>query len=260
MKRLEGKVIIVTGASSGIGRAIAIRCGSEGAKVVCSDINKSAKSNGFEKDINIDTDDVIRNNGGEAIFVISDVSKAKSVEALVDAAVAKYGRLDAIFNNAGIFAGLGDITEKEDDSVDVTMNVNFKGVWYGCKYAIKQFLKQGTGGKIVNTCSISGIRAVGRSPEYCSSKGAVAQLTKSLALDFGPKGINVNAICPGSIMTSAARDVPQSVLDSIATRIPLGRHGTPELIAGPAVFLATDDADYMTGQLISIDGGTTIVG
>lgn len=257
MKKLEGKVAIVTGASSGMGRAIAITCAEEGAKVICSDLRKSASPDGFESNIAVDTDQFIRDTGGETIFVACDVSKLDQVEALVNTAVKEFGQLDIMFNNAGVFTGIGGIVEKPEKDFDFSMNVNVKGTWNGCQQAIKQFLKQGNGGKIINTSSIAGVVGLPGEPDYCTSKGAIVALTKQLAVDFGPNGIYVNAICPGSVRTAMTRSCPNEALDYLHSVTPLRRSATPEEIAKPAVFLATSDADFITGNIMLIDGGIT---
>lgn len=258
MKKLEGKVAIVTGASSGMGRAIAIACAEEGAKVVCSDIRKSAAAHGFEANKNLDTDEAIRTAGGEATFVACDVSKVEQVEALVAAAVEEFGRLDIMFNNAGIFTGVGGIHEKPDKDLNFTLDVNLKGVWYGCQQAIKQFLKQGSGGKIINTSSIGGITGLQGEPDYCAAKGAIIALTKQLAVDYGPAGIYVNAIAPGSVRTAMTADCPDEVVNMMNAVTPLRRAAQPEEIAKPAVFLASSDADFITGHILVVDGGITV--
>ena len=155
MERLEGKVVIVTGASSGVGRAIALLSAREGASVVCADIRKNPIPGVFEKYPDIDTAALIRNDGMEAIYVSCDVSKPEQVERMIAAAVSEYGKLDVIFNNAGVNPGFGTIVDKTDEQLDRALNINLKGVWYCCREAIKQFLKQG-GGKIVNISSIGG--------------------------------------------------------------------------------------------------------
>ncbi len=255
MLKLEGKVAIVTGASSGIGRSIALHAAREGAKVVCSDVRLNPLEGGFDADKEVDTAQAIRNAGGEAIYIDCDVSKVEQVESLVKAAVDRYGHLDIIFNNAGIFTGFGRIVEKTAAELDRTLSVNVKGVWNGCQQAIKQFLAQGSGGKIINTSSVGGFRALQKEPDYCTSKGAVIALTKQLAADYGPKNIYVNAICPGMIMTSIVKDVPDAIFDYIRNKTPLRRTGTPEDVAKVAIFLASGDSDYITGQYICIDGG-----
>ena len=205
MQRLKDRVAIVTGASSGIGRAIAVGFAREGAKVACADLRKAARSEGYEADIGKDTDEVIRAAGGEAIFVKTDVTAGQEVANLVRATVEQYGRLDLMVNNAGVFTRLSPIHETTEEEYDFTMQVNAKGVWHGCQQTIIQFLKQGSGGKIINIVSIGGLVGLANEPAYCASKGAAANLTRQLAIDYGPHRINVNGICPNFLTTALCR-------------------------------------------------------
>jgi len=259
MKRLKDKVAIVTGSSSGFGRAIALAFAGEGAKLVCSDLRQEARKEGYEKDIDTPTDEAIRKAGGEAIFVKCDVTKESDVEALVKAAVKKFGRLDIIMNNAGVFTRMAKIHECTEDEYDFTMGVNIKGVWNGCKYAIAQMLKQGKGGKVLNLVSIGGLVGLANEPAYCASKGAAANLTRQLAIDYGPDKITVNGICPNYAPTAMCRPYydDAGVKKFVEDITPLGRWVLPEEIAALAVFLASKDADYITGNLVQIDGGFT---
>jgi NAD(P)-dependent dehydrogenase (short-subunit alcohol dehydrogenase family) len=259
MSRLNHKVAIVTGASSGIGRAIAIGFAREGARVVCSDIRKDARPEGYETDRQQDTDEVISANSGDALFVRADVTRGQDMADLLKSAVDRYGRLDIMVNNAGVFTRLAPIHEKTEEEYDFTMNVNAKGVWNGCQQAIRQFLRQGDGGKIINIVSIAGIIGLANEPAYCASKGAAANLTRQLAIDYGPHRINVNAICPNFLTTAMCRPyyTDASVRTMVEEATPLRRWGTPEEIVGPAVFLASRDADYVTGSMLIVDGGYT---
>jgi NAD(P)-dependent dehydrogenase (short-subunit alcohol dehydrogenase family) len=259
MGRLGNKVAIVTGASSGIGRAIAIGFAREGAQVVCSDIRKDARPEGYEADRQKDTDEVIGENGGDAFFVRADVTKAQDVADLVKSAADRFGRLDVMVNNAGVFTRLAPIHEKTEEEYDFTMNVNAKGVWNGCQQAIRQFLRQGGGGKIINIVSIAGIIGLANEPAYCASKGAAANLTRQLAIDYGPHRITVNAICPNFLTTAMCRPyhADAQIRTLVEEATPLRRWGTPEEIVGPAVFLASRDADYVTGSMLIVDGGYT---
>ncbi len=257
MKRLEDKVAIVTGASSGFGRAIAKAFAVAGAKVVCSDLRPEALEGGYEDDISIQTDEAIRKAGGDAIFVKCDVTKVDEVKALVEASVKKYGKLDIMMANAGTFTVMGKIHEKTEAQYDITMNVNIKGVWNSDQQAIIQMLKQGNGGKIINQVSIGGLVGLANEPAYCASKGAAANLTRQLAIDYGLDGITVNGLCPNFANTAMCRPFYEqadikSYLEGVT---PLGRWATAEDIAKVAVFLASSDADYITGALIPIDGG-----
>ena len=259
MKKLEDKVAIVTGASSGFGRAIAKAFADEGAKVVCSDLRPEAMEGGYESDINLTTDEAIRKAGGDAIFVKCDVSKVDEVTALVEAAVDKYGKLDIMMANAGVFAGMGKIHEKTEAQYDFTFNVNVRGVWNADQQAIIQFLKQGKGGKVINLVSIGGLIGLANEPAYCASKGAAANLTRQLAVDYGLDGITVNGICPNFANTAMCRPYyeEEDIKSYLEGVTPLGRWATSEDIAKLAAFLASSDADYITGALIPIDGGYT---
>jgi NAD(P)-dependent dehydrogenase (short-subunit alcohol dehydrogenase family) len=259
MNRLAGKVAIVTGASSGFGRAIARAFAGEGAKVVCSDLRPEARGEGFEGDLSTPTDEVIRKTGGDAVFVKCDVSHLNEVKELVAEAVRAYGQLDIMVANAGVFMGLGRIHENSEEQYDTTMNVNCKGVWNSAQQAIVQFLAQGEGGKIINVSSIGGLVGLPNEAAYCTAKGAVANLTRQVAIDYGRDRITVNAICPNFAATAMTRpayddNALKSFIDGVT---PLGRWATAEDIARVAVFLASSDADYITGALIPVDGGYT---
>ena len=174
MDRLRGKVAVVTGSSSGNGRAISLALAREGAALICSDIRKSALEGGYEADLKVDTDDLIREEGGQAEYLQADTRRAEEVQALVDRAVAAHGRLDVMVNNAGVFTDLHTIVDETEEQYDFTMDVNVKGVWLGCKAAITQMLKQdvegGSRGKVINIASIGGLVGLASEPAYCTSK------------------------------------------------------------------------------------------
>ncbi len=259
MTVLQDKTAIVTGASSGFGRAIAKAYAGEGAKVVCSDIREEARPEGYEEDIELSTAEAIRKAGGEAIYVKCDVTKEAEVKALVEASVEAYGNVDIIMNNAGVFTHMARIHECTEEEYDFTMGVNAKGVWNGCKHAIAQMLLQGKGGKVINLVSIGGLVGLANEPAYCASKGAAANLTRQLAIDYGPDKITVNAICPNYAPTAMCRpyfDDPE-VKQFVEEVTPLGRWVQAEEVAALAVFLASNSANYITGNLIQIDGGYT---
>jgi NAD(P)-dependent dehydrogenase (short-subunit alcohol dehydrogenase family) len=262
MGRLQDKVAIVTGSSSGLGRAIAIGYAKEGAKVVCSDLQKNAKKEGFENNIDQDTDQIIKDMGCESIFVMCDVTKNKEVEDLVLQAVKAFGRLDIMVNNAGLITRALPLDQLDDSDWDITMGVNGKGVWNGCQQAIRQFLKQGDGGKIVNIASIGGLVALHNCAAYCASKGAVVNLTRQLAGDYAPNNINVNGICPSQAATAINRplieDYPEDKQATVDAT-PMGRWVEVEEIVGPAIFLASSEANFITGQLLAVDGGYTCI-
>ncbi|WP_175780641.1 SDR family NAD(P)-dependent oxidoreductase [Burkholderia anthina] len=266
--KLEGRIAVVTGASSGNGRAIALALAGEGATIVCSDIKKSALAGGYEKNLEVDTDETIVQAGGKACFISADVSKAADVQNVIAHAVEKFGRLDIMVNNAGVFTGLHNIIDETEEQYDFTMNVNAKGVWLGCKYAITQFMKQepltsSSGaklrGRIVNIASIGGLVGLALEPAYCASKGAVVNLTRELAIDFAPEQINVNAICPGFLATAMVRSFleKEDTNKLLHDLTPWPRVGTAEDVARAALFLASDDAEWMTGSMLTVDGAFT---
>ncbi|KAJ9252697.1 hypothetical protein DTO021C3_4415 [Paecilomyces variotii] len=265
-QRLLNKVAIVTGASSGLGRAIALAYAREGAHLVCGDLQATTRSV-IADELHINTDELIRQNGGKAIFIQTDVGNAASVEALVKAAVDEYGRLDVIVNNAGISVEARDpqpIHTTTEEVWDLTMQVNAKSVFLGCKYAISQMLKQdphpsGDRGWIINTSSIMGLIAGPNNPSYCASKGAVSSLTRQVALDYGKDRIHCNAICPGYIQTAIMAETTTNLtpLDDLKRRHPFGGPGKPEDVAKFAVVLASDDAAWVSGANMYIDGAYT---
>lgn len=257
MNRLKGKVTIITGASSGFGRAIAEAFAKEGAKVIVSDINEKADQKGFESDIQMTTVETILKAGGEAIFVKGDVTKSKDMENLVKTAVEKFGKLDVMVNNAGIYRGGKLLHEFTEADLDACYNVNVKGSFFGSQEAIKQFLKQGKGGNIINIVSTAGLGGYPRQSVYNISKGAAANLTNSLAIEYGPDQIRVNGICPTYAKTALTRALydDKNFDTSFVESIPLKRWGEVEDIANLAVFLASDESSYIHGDLIKVDGG-----
>ncbi|WP_447791984.1 SDR family NAD(P)-dependent oxidoreductase [Pseudomonas farris] len=262
--RFKDQVAVITGTSSGNGRAIALALAGEGALVVCSDLVKQARPGGYETDIETDTDDLIKQQGGQAIFIKADASKAADIEQLVQQAVAHFGRLDIMVNNAGIFTALKTIVDETEEEYDLTMNVNAKGVWLGCKYAITQMLKQtpradGCRGRIVNISSIGGLVGLAQEPSYCASKGAVNNLTRQLAVDFAAERININAICPGFLATAMVRPALENpeIKAALDALTPWPRIGTAQDVAKAVAFMASDDAQWMTGSLLTVDGAFT---
>jgi NAD(P)-dependent dehydrogenase (short-subunit alcohol dehydrogenase family) len=248
--RLEGKVALVTGGSSGIGRASALAFAREGAKVIVADVD----AEGGEETVR-----TIKENGGEAIFIKVDVSKAVEVEALIKKAIRTCGRLDCAHNNAGIVGTGAPTADCTEDNWDRTINVNLKGVWLCMKYEIPQMAKHG-GGAIVNTSSLGGLVGTRGRPAYVASKHGVIGLTKAAALEYAKAGIRVNAVCPGHIRTPMVEYItggdPQAQAERIAL-IPLKRMGTPEEIAEAVVWLCSDAASFVTGHAMSVDGGYT---
>lgn len=249
MRLLENKVALVTGGSSGIGRATALAFAREGAKVVVADINVEGGK---------ETVKMLKKIGGDSIFAKTDVSRAVEVEAMVNKAVATYGRLDCAFNNAGIGPSRNLMADCTEEDWDRTIGINLKGVWLCMKYEIPQMLRQGKGA-IVNTASAAGLVAYDdRFSIYIASKHGVVGLTKAATLDYASAGIRVNAVCPGSILTPLVTDVfdshPERKKQVVAAH-PIGRLGMPEEVAEAVVWLCSDAASFVTGHALSIDGG-----
>ncbi len=248
---LEGKVALVTGGSSGIGRATAIAFVRNGAKVVMADIDVEGGQ---------ETGRMIKQSGGDAIFIKTDVSKASEVIAMIDKTIATYGHLDCAYNNAGIlYRGPSQQTsECTEEDWDRLMSINLKGLWLCMKYEIRQMLKQGSGA-IVNTSSIAGIVALRDSVAYNASKHGVTGLTRAAALEYAKSGIRVNAVCPGFIKTPMTEPPSESAAKAFAERMdrdmPMGRMGTPEEVAEAVVWLCSDAASFITGHPLAVDGG-----
>ncbi len=248
--RLKDKVAIVTGGASGIGRASALRFAEEGAKVVVADV---------QRDKIDETVDAIRSAGGTAAGVHADVTHASDVKALVKTATDTYGRLDVMFNNAGIGVP-GTILDLDEGDFDRLFAVNVKGVFLGCKEAIPVMKAQG-GGVILNTASQLGVVGIAGNVVYPATKGAVVQMTRCLAIDHAADGIRVNSLCPGPIDTPLTRrnrqasGDPEAALRSRLTQIPLGRIGEAVEMANVAVFLCSDEASFVTGAAVLADGG-----
>lgn len=251
--RLADKVTIITGAGGGMGRVAAETFAREGAKVVVAEYGEAAGN---------ETVEIIRATGGEATFVKVDVSKEADAKAMVDHAVATYGRLDCLYNNAGIMPEADHSVIDTDVAVwDQVMAVNVRGVFLGCKYAIPAMEASG-GGSIINIASFVAILGCSVPQDaYTASKGALLSLTRSLAVQFGPKGIRTNAICPGPVETPLLMD--WLVKDEEAKRIrlarnPSGRFGKPEEIVYMALYLASDESRWTNGAQLVVDGGITV--
>ncbi|KAI0509371.1 NAD(P)-binding protein [Xylaria bambusicola] len=264
--RLSEKVAIVTGSSSGLGRAIALAYSREGAAVVCADLNREARAQ-IAEEANIYTDDAIKADGGRAIFVKTDVSIAQDVENLVGEAVKAFGRVDILVNNAGIAMESRQaptpVHETPESVWDITMAVNLKSVFLGSKYAITQMLQQephksGHRGWIINIASVHGLVAGRAIPSYAASKAAVTNLTKQVGLDYAKHKIHSNAICPGYTKTAIVKDAIANInnFEAIEAAHPMGL-GVPGDIVGAAVFLASDEAQWITGATLAVDGGYT---
>jgi meso-butanediol dehydrogenase/(S,S)-butanediol dehydrogenase/diacetyl reductase len=256
-RRLEGKTIIVTGAARGIGRAAAERLAREGANIVIGDIDQDEAKAAVA---------AIETGGGHAAAQWVDVAERESVRALVAAAVARYGPLHVMFNNAGIAQAV-PLIDTTEDQFSRLMRINALGVMIGIQEAARQFIAQGGGGKIVNTASVAGKQGFALVGAYSASKFAVVGLTQAAARELAPSKITVNGFCPGIVATELWRNLDEQIMHTGRTSkageamaqfgedILLGRVSTAEDCAGIAAYLASSDSDYMTGQCIQVDGG-----
>lgn len=250
-QRLIEKTALVTGAASGIGREIALLFAKEGAAVVVADTREKPREGGTP------THEEISANGGSSLFVQTDVSSVDDLERAVSVARETYGSIDIVVNNAGIFPPQRDITNVDEETYDQVIDVNLKGVYFGCQVAIDAMQDQEDGGSIINMSSIAGLAGYNRSSAYCASKGGVANLTRELAVEQGPNGIRVNALNPGIIETAQTLEDEEEVIGEYTEQIPLRRDGRPKDVADAALFLASDDAAYITGHNLVVDGGYT---
>ena len=249
---LEGKIVLVTGASSGIGRETAEVMAGQGAKIVAA----ARRENELVETVNR-----IESAGGTATYVVTDISVGSQVERAVQHAVSTYGGLNAAFNNAGILEPAGHLHEIEDEAFDHIVNINLKGVFLSLKYEIGYMIENG-GGAIVNDSSYMGLHGgTGRQPAYTASKHGVLGLTKAASRDYARKGIRVNAVCPGVIDTTMMHGLDHNGDPITRARmeswVPMNRYGAPKEVGQVVAFLCSDSASYITGQAIPIDGGVT---
>jgi NAD(P)-dependent dehydrogenase (short-subunit alcohol dehydrogenase family) len=260
-KRLEGKVALVTGAASGNGRAIALRLAQEGAAVVCADVREQPLPNGRERSPDSATHDLIEQEGGKAVFARCDVADGQEVGVAAETALEAFGRLDVAVANAGINPAVDDIVDESWENYLRTLDVNQHGVWWTCREAAQRMIARGEGGRIIVVASISGLVGVRSGTAYNVSKGAVVQLVRTLAVQLAPHGITVNAVCPGWIRTAMTRETQDDPvrLEQVVASHPLGRLGEPDDIAGATFFFASDDAAWVTGVALPVDGGYTAV-
>ena len=251
--KLRGKSAIITGASTGIGRASALRFAREGARVLLADTDKHGGQAAVSE---------IQQAGGEAWFVAADVSRRADNERVVDACIDRWGSLDILFCNAGVTLPRL-LPESGDEEIERVFGVNLWGPIYAARRAIPVMLGQPNGGTILFTASKTGLVAQTDSPVYCASKGAVVMLAKALALDYAPQGIRVNALCPGIIDTPMLRQFADTMPDRDAAWAqysaaqPMGRLGTPEECADAALWLVSDESSFVTGVALPVDGGFT---
>ena len=243
--RLQGKSCVITGAGSGMGKAMVARFCAEGANVVAVDVSDEEKRTAEEC-------------GENCVAVHGDVSSAKDVQHAIATAVQRFGKLDIICNNAGIQGPLALTADYREEDWDRVIAVNLKGVWLGMKYAIPEMLKAGAG-SIVNTSSMAALVAFPKLPAYSASKGGVSCLTRLTAAEYARQSIRVNAILPGAIDSGMTRGMPADYLQGAIDATLMGRIGRPEEIANLALFLASDEASFITGTETQVDGGYTLV-
>ncbi|MBU9178991.1 SDR family oxidoreductase [Burkholderia gladioli] len=250
---LNGKVTLITGAGSGIGRTTAMAFAAQGARVVVSDINPNAGE---------ETVKLIREADGKAIFVKTDVSKEGEVQSLIDQAVTTFGRLDIAFNNAGLTQNSALLAEQPSGTYDEIFDVTVRGVWLSMRAEIAQMLKQG-GGTIVNMGSMSAVVGIPGLTTYSGSKHAVLGLTRGAALDYAKQGIRINAVGPGTINTPMIDRFVElagsdSVMEPIRAAHPIGRTGKPEEVAEAVLWLASDASSFVVGHILMVDGGYSV--
>ena len=246
--RLENRVALITGAGSGIGRATALRLAQEGAKIVVVDWNSTTAG---------ETVQLIENLGGTSLFIHADVSKVADTERIVTETVTHFGELNILVNDAAVMVEKTAVDTTEEDW-DRIVGVNLKGTFFCAKYAILQFRRQGKGGVIVNMASVNSFFAEGGIAAYCATKGGIAQLTRALATDHSSEGIRVNAICPGWIetpMNAKFFALGPHIREQAGRLHSLGRIGQPEEVANAVLYLASDEASFVTGSLLTVDGG-----
>jgi len=251
MGKLEKKVAVITGAASGIGRATAIRFAGEGAAVVIADMNREGGEAAVRD---------CKENGGSAVFQLADVSSEEDIKGAVARAVKEFGRLDVIYNNAGLGGAVGPLEKTSAENWDRTFSILLRAVFLGIKHAVPEMRKAG-GGSIVSTASIAGIRGAAGLHAYCAAKAGVISLTRSAAIEFAKDKIRVNCICPGLIATPLTYNrLPggeQTATQLFAAFQPWPRAGRPEDIAAMALFLASDDSEFVSGQAMVVDGAVT---
>ncbi len=248
--RLKDKVAIVTGAGAGIGRAIALLFSEEGATVVVAEVLE---------DRGLETVSLIRDKGNQALFIKTDVRDLNEIQRAVSETVREFGRIDILVNNAGVLQYLPFVQVTEEDWNRI-IDINLKGTFFFAQAAAKEMIRARHGGKIINMSSIASEVAIEFQSHYMASKGGVRMLTKGMALELAPYGINVNALAPGTIETEMTRQDLEdpTIREEAIDAIPLGRIGTPLDVARAALFLATEESDYITGEMIFVEGGYVI--
>ena len=242
--RLQDKVAMVTGAGSGIGRGISVRMAEEGADIVGIDLNEKGMG---------ETASAVQALGRNVLMLKANVAVPQEVEQIVEEAIRACGRIDILVNNAGV-EWSATLTKMTEECWDKVLNVNLKGVFL-CTQAVAKRMAERRYGKIINISSVAGKAAIFGGANYCAAKAGVIGLTRVTAVELAKKGINANAICPGPIDTPMFQSIPEKYQQQMVDSVPKGRVGTPRDIANLALFLATDEADYITGQAINCDGG-----
>lgn len=252
MTRFSGRTAIVTGSASGIGRGIALKLGREGANVVVADLSPEPNTGGTP------THQKIQEEGGEAVFMETDVTDEESVQDLVYRTAEKYGQIDILVNNAGVHHS-ASVSEETEAGWNQVIGVNLNGTFLCSKHVLQHMESEEISGDIVNIGSIAGLVGYGESAAYCASKGAVVELTREMALDYGDQGINVNAVDPGVIRTAMTEDMreDEKTRQFMEQNTALPRLGEPEDIANAVAFLASDESDFITGENLVVDGGWT---
>lgn len=252
--RLDGKVAVITGGGNGIGRATVLRFLEEGARVVIADLNEQTGNETLALAKQAGTD-------ARARFIRADVAREADVAAAVALATSAFGRLDVMFNNAGVAGAFGPITDIEEADWDYTFDVLVKGVFLGMKHAARVLKAQGQGGVILSTASIAGLSGGDGPQAYSASKAAVINLTRAVAIELAPLRIRVNAICPGGILTPLIHRGNEEAMRPVLEKFqPWPEAGQPEHIAGAALFLASDDSTFVTGEALVVDGGAMAAG
>jgi len=254
--RLDGKVAVITGGSSGMGRATTLRFLDEGASVVFGDMNENTAKETLDLAADAGTEKHVR-------FIHTDVSQEADVAAMIELAVSEFGRLDVVFNNAGVGGAFGNLTDIEVEDWDYTFAVLTRGPWLGIKHGARVMIEQGGGGSIINTASIAGLSGGAGPQAYSAAKAALVNLTMAAAVEFGQHKIRVNAICPGGILTPLVQmgnADPEVVEKRMEQLQPLPFAGRPEHIAAAALFLASDDSLFVSGHALVVDGGLEAAG
>lgn len=245
MSAFKEKIVLVTGASRGIGRAIALELGKRGATVVVNFRSSEAEAN--------EVLEQIKASGGDGMVYQADVSDADAVDAMIKTITKEYGKLDVLVNNAGVTRDNVIMMLKPED-FDVVVNTNLRSAWLCCKAASRQMMRKRSG-RIINITSVVGIAGNGGQTNYAASKAGMIGLTKSLAKEIATRGVTVNAVAPGFIGTDMTAELDEAMKETAISHIPLGRMGAPEDVAKAVAFLASDDAAYITGQVLVVDGG-----